>query len=395
MAIRIALAAFALLLVVLPCRLLADEPMSATAGAATIHKVQEGETLWTIAEKYYGDGKLWPKIWDANKDKVSNAQSLKAGDELVIPPKEGEAPAPEAAPAESAPAAGEQVSPEQPPVPEAPAAAEPAAPAPAAEATGEEAPAAVTSETEATRPLADDVDLYCSFFVSDGIDESIRLVASEHQDSKFGFDVDDLVFINKGTVDGIENGTEYMALRSDGKMVHPASHNNLGTLYAMLGRATVVCTFEKASMVRITQACFPMELGTIMIPFKEAPAPIGKFKPTERCDPATGKNAGWIVHSQDDIIGLAEGHNVLIDLGSRDGVVPGDIFTIYREDLSRGRLLQASSGAGLQYSPGAVEGLPRWVLGDLVVVMTQEKTSTARIVSTNGDIAIGDRVELQ
>ena len=122
--------------------LLSVSPVFADGRAAAgteprIHKVQEGETLWSIAEKEYGDGKLWPKIWDANKDKVSNAQALQPGTELVIPPPEGAqpepAPAPEGVTPPPAPvaAAPEEAAPAPPSTQPAPAAA-PAAVAPSA-----------------------------------------------------------------------------------------------------------------------------------------------------------------------------------------------------------------------------------------------------------------------
>ena len=34
--------------------------------------VQVGDTLWGIAEKVYGDGSLYPEIFEANKDKIKN-----------------------------------------------------------------------------------------------------------------------------------------------------------------------------------------------------------------------------------------------------------------------------------------------------------------------------------
>ena len=32
------------------------------------HEVKKGETLWKIAVQYYGDGALYTKIFEANKD---------------------------------------------------------------------------------------------------------------------------------------------------------------------------------------------------------------------------------------------------------------------------------------------------------------------------------------
>ncbi len=48
------------------------------------HVIQQGESLWGIAEKYLGDGALWVEIVALNPDLELGA--LKAGTTLVIPP---------------------------------------------------------------------------------------------------------------------------------------------------------------------------------------------------------------------------------------------------------------------------------------------------------------------
>lgn len=49
------------------------------------HVIVRGDTLWDIAETYYGDGALWPKIARANGDPAPGA--LEIGTELQIPAK--------------------------------------------------------------------------------------------------------------------------------------------------------------------------------------------------------------------------------------------------------------------------------------------------------------------
>jgi LysM repeat protein len=47
------------------------------------HVVQKGETLFSIAEKYYGDGYLWPKIHECNR--YVDPEQLKVGQTLCVP----------------------------------------------------------------------------------------------------------------------------------------------------------------------------------------------------------------------------------------------------------------------------------------------------------------------
>jgi nucleoid-associated protein YgaU len=52
--------------------------------------VNEGDTLWELAEKYLGDGKRWPELWKMNQDTIINEQlkhvnSALSGPDLLFP----------------------------------------------------------------------------------------------------------------------------------------------------------------------------------------------------------------------------------------------------------------------------------------------------------------------
>lgn len=49
------------------------------------YEVQKGDSLSVIAEFVYGDRSQWPRIRDANLDKVKNGEIVRPGDVLVIP----------------------------------------------------------------------------------------------------------------------------------------------------------------------------------------------------------------------------------------------------------------------------------------------------------------------
>ena len=52
------------------------------------HKVVKGDSLWDVAQKYYGNGSLYPKIKEANKAKypsLSKSNVIYTNMELIIP----------------------------------------------------------------------------------------------------------------------------------------------------------------------------------------------------------------------------------------------------------------------------------------------------------------------
>ncbi|KPJ71461.1 MAG: hypothetical protein AMS14_09105, partial [Planctomycetes bacterium DG_20] len=51
------------------------------------YAVQRGDTLYGLARRYYGDGKLWTRIADANRDKFRDVTAIPIGTILVIPPR--------------------------------------------------------------------------------------------------------------------------------------------------------------------------------------------------------------------------------------------------------------------------------------------------------------------
>ena len=58
-------------------------PSAYSAENGPVHIVKEGDTLWSICEKYYGDPFLWPELWEMNKF-ITNPHWIKPGDEITL-----------------------------------------------------------------------------------------------------------------------------------------------------------------------------------------------------------------------------------------------------------------------------------------------------------------------
>ncbi len=69
---------------------MADEGVKQSSGsdqwdATQFHEVKKGDTLWKIAEHYYGDGSLFKQIFEANRDILKDPNLIQVGQKLRIP----------------------------------------------------------------------------------------------------------------------------------------------------------------------------------------------------------------------------------------------------------------------------------------------------------------------
>jgi LysM repeat protein len=60
-------------------------PAPPRIGEETIYEVQKGDTLSALAQRFYGKASLYPKIFEANRDILSNPDLIKIGQKLRIP----------------------------------------------------------------------------------------------------------------------------------------------------------------------------------------------------------------------------------------------------------------------------------------------------------------------
>lgn len=64
-----------------------DQARPMVAGETT-HQVGRGETLFAISKRYYGDGSMWKKLQEFNRDRIPNVDDIRTGVALRIPPKQ-------------------------------------------------------------------------------------------------------------------------------------------------------------------------------------------------------------------------------------------------------------------------------------------------------------------
>lgn len=68
------------------CDLGVDESLAPPPPEVRTYEVQKGDSLWKIAQEFYGNGALYPKIIAGNPDYLKDEKSvIHPGDILVIP----------------------------------------------------------------------------------------------------------------------------------------------------------------------------------------------------------------------------------------------------------------------------------------------------------------------
>lgn len=62
-----------------------DEPLAPQGPAGRTYTVRKGDTLYSLARRFYNDERRWRDIWQANRDKLPDPNRLAVGMTLVLP----------------------------------------------------------------------------------------------------------------------------------------------------------------------------------------------------------------------------------------------------------------------------------------------------------------------
>lgn len=66
-----------------PANAPAEEAPRTVAGQ--VYVVVDGDSLWKIAQRHYGDGERWRRIYEANRDVIKDPDRIYPGQQLRIP----------------------------------------------------------------------------------------------------------------------------------------------------------------------------------------------------------------------------------------------------------------------------------------------------------------------
>lgn len=214
--------------------------------------------------------------------------------------------------------------------------------------------------------LLTETDLYCSFYVMDDKMPDTKIFGAERAYERVQFNNGDIVYINKGRNDGIEEGQLFTVL----EVGEPIG--GYGPLAHQRGRLRVVALEENAASARVEKACGPIMIGNFLVPFEEKAGRMGKDLGYDVPPYETDGLKGEILFIDESFSQGGSGDWALLNLGEVDGVQLGQQLVVYRK---------------------LYKGTPLYVFGNMVVIDTQKRTCTVKILSCKDALLIGDLVQ--
>jgi hypothetical protein len=265
------------------------------------------------------------------------------------------------------------------------------------------------------------VDLSCAGFVSKQLVPNSNFVAGDlYTPSTTKTTNGEVVYL---TGKGYEVGQEYTIIRElrdpNRYEIFTGQHSMLkemGQPYSELARVRIIDTRSKMAVAEVEMSCDPVNPGDFAVPYVQKPSIT--FRPPLRFDrflPSNGKLTGRIAMAKDFDSEIGPGVKVYLNVGSNQGVKPGDYFRAVRtydgdlHDPVDSLSFKASTNEDTQKKQAVINpnfltktggpeihvvDLPRRAVGEVVVISTTPTTSTAMVVFAMESVHLGDHVEL-
>lgn len=258
---------------------------------------------------------------------------------------------------------------------------------------------------------ADRNQVYCSgFYTNERVPDDTRLISGEQSEYKVTFTSGDIVYLSKGSNQGVKVGDRFSVVRQDADATkvqwfkwQDKLTKAMGTHYVDLGELVVIKSQTNVAIAKVSMSCDFMQRGDIVRPFVERPA--GPFKDPAQFDifaPVSGRPVAMVVRAKDKEQVNGRWGIIYVNLGSSQGVKVGDYFRIFRYQSSNGSVIPVPAGYqdrlyGFGSNPRryAWNDLPREVLGEGIVLNANGNSATVLITTVRAEIYAGDYVELE
>jgi hypothetical protein len=331
-----------------------------------IHTVQEGDTLWDISERYFGEPWHWPELWSYNPE-ITNPHWIYPLDHVRLSSRALDvAPAPAAQTADTS----------------APTFKEPKQALPDDLAPRVTVPAKMLQDGTVflrDQGYLDDAQLKASGQILAGPEEHMLLSNS------------DQVYVKFRSGAKIVQGGQYTIFRTIHKWERDPDEK--GTLVRIIGTILLRSYDPSKSMARgtITETIEPVERG-MNVALMERRFDLVPPQKNER------NITAHIIGSVNPRKLLSFGNVVFIDVGEGHGIKPGNRFFVVRQGDNWLDVLDRPAkdmGNIVEVPPYQKGALPTEVVAELRVVKVRKNVTIALITRSDTDVFQGEKVEMR
>jgi hypothetical protein len=330
---------------------------------ADYHVVEQGDTLYDLAARYFGDTQEWPRLWSYNPH-VTNPHWIYPGDIVYLRPMD-----PSTAPQQQA---------------------------------------NMPQRAKQRRERAMELHVAVAGFV---VDKELpyvgRLVASPKQASLLGeFDKVWVGFGDKGYTSEEQDAIpekERTQLKDAGELkigdtfaivkkadvIRDGDDNVLGHKYIVLGSLRITELSDKyLQTAEITQSWMEIERGALLVPYERQ---IKVTTPVQ----ADRNMVATLVDTLEPRTSLGEFHYVIVDKGADNGLRVGNRFFAYQRQEGIMRMeRELEPRGGMRLTQRTPKEIPWMRVGQIIILDVRKNYSTGIVVDSTQELLKGDRLEM-
>ena len=298
--------------------------------AGFYYTIQKGDTLWDLSQRFSDSPWVWPDLWKEN-EQIANPHWIYPGNRIRIYRKDW-------------------VSKFETPVEMAP----------------------ITGHSpEPIHFVYKDIDMV-GFIKKEPVRPSAVIFKAKGE--KELISEGDIVFIRKETSQGFFPGSLFTVYRTYDPIKDKETGDYIGIQHYITGFAEIIKEDEKVATAKIIQSYRAIQINDKLMPHTKRPQEIPISWGTKQI-------SGAIIMSEEKQTIFGDHDVAFINRGEKDGVVPGQFFNIYYQEKTK-----ADSGLNKNVL------LDAQIYGELMVIHTEDTTSTVIISQSDDAIASGAKI---
>ncbi len=327
------------------------------------YTVQPGDTLWDLSRKFSDTPWQWPEMWQEN-DQIANPHRIYPGERIRLYRRRV---------AERYGEAGNQGNGET-----------------GHDKTGEAgdgtsgAHQGQGDKSSGGKGLTDNPELtkllHYEFSLIDRVGFIRKERAMAHgtvfkvEGQKKMISTDDLIYIRPRPNFSLSPGDKYTLYRTLRPIKTRSTNKFIGIQHYFTGAVEIMIKRPAFVLGRVIGAYRPIKTGDLLLPYKE-------HRPKVVINPSPPGLEGRIIESEEHREIFGENEIAFIDRGRSSGVEPGQFYWIYKQEKYR---INPDNRREVTLTP--------LVLGEMLVLHTENSTATVMITDSRNAIQAGDKI---